>query len=100
MNHDKPLPLASFLHLEQYRSRSKRRLVVWRQLSWKTLMIYFHPNALDTHRLGAPAKRILHAAIALGIEQGEGPPPTAYRLKSFCGKLGCRQQHGPRCESC
>lgn len=74
MNHDKPLPLASFLRLEQYRSRSNLGLVAWRQLSWRTLMIHFHPNALDTHRLGSPAKRILHAAIELGIEQGEGRP--------------------------
>lgn len=34
-------------------------------------MIYFHPNALDTSDLGDPAKRLLHAMMAIGIELGE-----------------------------
>lgn len=34
-------------------------------------MIYFHPNALDTSDLGDPAKRLLHAMVAIGIELGE-----------------------------
>jgi hypothetical protein len=34
-------------------------------------MIYFHPNALHTSDLGDPAKRLLHAMMAIGNELGE-----------------------------
>lgn len=34
-------------------------------------MIHFHPNGLDTSSLSQPAKQLLHAAILLGLQQGD-----------------------------